>query len=443
MHNSATRPMQPSGPAPDGNGRRPQHPVGFYRDADQLFREGAGGSPSLGQLLAPAPLILSPAAWQLRQRRFAAIEIFFQVTRDLFVASLRGEADPRIAGLLINDCSETYGFEHHRKLAASLFTTPLFFRTDEASDGTLYEIQCPGSGWGEYELMRDLYAQYGLPGSHVSLPSLAHGFVEEVTALGLADAPLLHLTDNASAPAGVRYFINRTRPGLRYFGWDAGIKSLDCGLIRSHSFLGAMAENLAPRRLKAAADTGAPVYDLPPHVAFEEKAPMVLPFWSVTRDSFPDSVRALFPHTQLVTPEGFDMPDGAHITLKQFAALPKSRRHHYLKYAGSDPAWNWGSQAVTRLHGSSTSTLAALERAAGQTAAGCPWIIQPEHTQREAASWVDPETGETRHGVFHAKLSAFYGPRGLLAMLAESRNHTKVHSQADTITRICAVDASS
>jgi len=263
--------------------------------------------------------------------------------------------------------------------------------------------------------------------------------VEEVTALGVADAPILHLTDNASAPAGVRYFINRTRPHLRYFSWDAGIKSLDCGLIRTHSFRGAMAEDFASRRLQVAKETGRPLFDLPPHVAFDQKAPVVLPFWSVTRSSFPDSVRALFPHTQLVTSDGFEMPNGEHITLAQFANLPKSRRHYYLKYAGCDPAWNWGSQSVTRLHGSSRSVLAALERAAEQTAACSPWLIQPEHTQREPVTWTDPATGQERNGVFHLKFSAFHGPRGLLAMLAESRNHTKVHSQADTVTRLCAV----
>jgi hypothetical protein len=417
---------------------RAVHPVAFYHDADRLFRARAGGAPALGQLLAPRPLVLSPAAWELRRRRVTVIQTFFRVTLDLFTASLRGEADPRIAELLINDCSQALGADHHRNLAAPLFTAPMFFRTDEAPDGTLYELQCPGSGWGDYELVRDLYAEHGLLGGEASVPSLARGFVDEVTELGLADAPILHLMDNASAPAGVRYFINRTRPYLRYFGWDADIRSMACGLIRSHCFFSTMAENFASRRLRAAEETGRPVFDLPPHVTFAQKAPMALPFWSVTRGSFPDSVRGLFPHTQLVTPEGFEMPDGEHIALAQFANLPKSSRRFYLKYAGCDPAWNWGSQSVTRLHGSGRSVLADLERAARQTAAGSPWIVQPERTGREAVTWIDPASGRERHGVFHTKLSAYHGPRGLLAILSESRNHTKVHSQADTVVRLCA-----
>ncbi|MEU4925301.1 hypothetical protein AB0G54_02120 [Streptomyces yokosukanensis] len=421
-----------------GEGARAVRPVAFYRDVDRLFRAGAGGTPGLGQLLAPGPLVLSPADWDMRRRRFSVIETFFRVTLDLFTASLHGEADPRIAKLLINDCPPALGTDHHRGLAAHLFTPPLFFRTDEAPDGTLYEIQCPGSGWGEYELVRDLYAQHGLLDGETSVPSLARGFVEEVTALGLADEPILHLTDNASAPAGVRYFINRTRPQLRYFSWDADIKSLDCGLIRSHCFFSTMAENFASRRLRAAEEKGSPLFDVPPHVTFAQKAPMALPFWSVTRGAFPDAVRALFPHTQLVTPDGFEMPDGEHITLHRFASLPKGRRHFYLKNAGCDPAWNWGSQSVTRLHGSSRSVLTALELAARRTAAGSPWIVQPEHTRREPVTWTDPATGEEREGVFHAKYSAYHGPRGLLAVLAESRDHTKVHSQTDTVMRPCA-----
>lgn len=412
----------------------------IYRAADEMLQSRACGSPTLGQLLAPWPHTLEPARWQLRQDRFAVISTFFQVTLDLVTASMAGDASPEILALLLNDTPTSYGADYHRSLDRSLLTQPLFFRTDEAPDGTVYEIQCPGSGWGEYELLRDLYQTPGLCDAHEKTvpPSLADAFVDEVNHLGVGSSPVLHLIDNSSSPAGVRYFINRTRPRLTYYGWDAGARSLDCGLIRSHSVFGLLSENFAARRMAAAVESGLPLFDLPPHIVFDQKVPFVLPFWAVTRDSFPDEVRAMLPYTQLVTADGFELPDGTHITLDQFASLPKGQRRCYLKYAGTDVAWNWGSHAVSRLtKESAPRALAMLQDAAAATEAGHPWVLQFEHGEAEPVEWVDPTTGAMRDGVFNAKYSAFYGPRGLLGMSAWYRNESKVHSQADAVLRIC------
>ena len=64
----------------------------------------------------------------------------------MFNASLNAEADPEIAGLVIDKLPEHHGWNYHKNL--KLEDTTVFFRTDEVTPRKITEIQSPGSLWG-------------------------------------------------------------------------------------------------------------------------------------------------------------------------------------------------------------------------------------------------------------------------------------------------------
>ena len=116
---------------------------------------------------------------------------------------------PAVLHWLINETPESVGIRYHRNLEDRHFTLPVFFRTDEVRPGRIIEIQCPGSAWGELQLTFEYAVEMGyLRGEE----SPADHFVAQLTDF-LEDAPIVHhFLDHASAPPGMRYFIEKTRP---------------------------------------------------------------------------------------------------------------------------------------------------------------------------------------------------------------------------------------
>jgi len=67
----------------------------------------------------------------------------------------------------------------------------------------------------------------------------------------------------------------------------------DCNFIRSHAFFSICSDkDFLPRLAKVGCGV---TYDLPPHILFDNKASLVLPFWSLTREFFSDGIRSCFP----------------------------------------------------------------------------------------------------------------------------------------------------
>jgi len=231
------------------------------------------------------------------------------------------------------------------------------------------------------------------------------------------------------------YFINRTRPKLRYYGFDAGLSSLTCNMFRSHSFFGLTGQNFAKPRL-GLCNEGKVVYDHPPHILFGQKAPLILPFLPETRDMFDDDVREVLVHTAPVTPKGVMLETGEPISLAAFAKLPRRKRDYFLKYGGCDVSRNWGSRAVWSLANvGHEECRRRLEEAAESLRMGSLWIMQPRVARRETVQFVGRD-GETRTEVMTPKYGAFHGPSGVLGLYAQYRRFYKVHGQPDTVMTV-------
>jgi len=128
-------------------------PRDLYTWLDRTFSQVAGGEPGFANLLAAAPRVLDEATLQGFAERFDCIRRFQQTTLGLFLASLKGEAHPEIAGHVLGDVPAAYADDYHRGLSPAHLKPPLFFRTDEPVIGKLSEIQCPGSCWAGHDVI--------------------------------------------------------------------------------------------------------------------------------------------------------------------------------------------------------------------------------------------------------------------------------------------------
>jgi hypothetical protein len=335
----------------------------------------------------------------------------------------------------MNETPDCVGIRYHRKLEDRHFTLPVFFRTDEVRPGRIIEVQCQGSAWGELQVAFEYAAQMGYASGD---ESPADGFVAQLTHFLQAPPVVDHLLDNSSAPAGMRYFIEKTRPRVRYWSIDRGVRGDDCNFIRSHAFFSICSDK--DFRLRLARVGNGVTYDLPPHILFDNKALLVLPFWSLTRESFSDEIRNLFPFTTPLCPSGIELQDGMRVTVEEFSRFPQSRRCYFLKYAGSSYALNWGSRAVYRLSNlGSGACLDFHRRCLSGYERGETWLLQKEECQEDEIEYLSRD-GAVHKECLRAKFSGYYGPDGCLGVLVMHRRHFKVHGQEETVLSYVLAD---
>lgn len=410
----------------------------FYRQLDEEIDSRFGASVGFTSLIRMEPYTMDEQTVAGFRNRYDLVKRFQEQTLALFKSSLKGECDPEIAQMVVADLPRHLGLDYHRQLTDRQHRSPVFFRTDESRPGKLTEIQCPGSGWGMVEEIMTLYrnneAVFG-PSKHF-YESLAAGFARAI-GVYLGSQPLVHhFLGNSSRPHGMRYFIQRTREhGVRYFSYDQGCMPQDCNFIRSHDFISLPHHNFFAERMKSC-NRREVFFDLSPSALFDGKIIMSWPFWHKTRDWYDDEVRALFPYTSVILPDGFELANGEHINIESFCRRPAGERNYYIKYAGSDIALNWGSRAVFLARGlSSVQCRKMFEDIATDSRRGRFWILQESIRHRERVSALARD-GEPFKTTAYSKLNGFYGPNGLMAILVMHKKSQKVHGSPETIVSL-------
>ena len=407
----------------------------IYAHADRSINDRLGVTMGWTALLATKPYPMDVETLDGHRARYALIHRAQQQALDVFKASLEGEADPKIAQMVVGDAPLDYGVTYHRALTEQQHRTPVFFRTDEMHGGKVTEIQCSGSAWGMAEQLRDLYgAHESTFGPAVHFPeSLASQFSRALRGYLGGEPVVHHLVDNASRPHGANYFIHRLRDqGVPHLYYDSGIHPADCNFIRAHDFISLPTHNFFKDRMERCS-RGEVLFDLPPSCLFDGKIIMAWPFWQKTRDAFDDEVRGLFPHTYVIEPGGVVLADGEEVTIEEFCAIPVRRRKYYIKYGGTDVAINWGSRSVylaSTLSGPKCREM--MDRILADREQRRYWIIQEavRHSEPVVAFGRDDELAETDA---YSKFSGFYGPSGLMAILVMHLRSHKVHGSAETI----------
>ena len=407
----------------------------YYSFLDHEFNQTAGGDVGVDSLIGSQPFVLSAKEIAGFRNRYHVIRRFQKTTLELFLASLRGEEAPWIAELVLGDVPKPLAHSFHQRLQEAHLRLPVFFRTDEPAPGILSEIQCPGSGWSNHELLWVLYDEhpdvFGQPETF-SQP-LSKYLADDLRLLLAEDPRVYYMLDNASLPHGARYFIQKTRHhGVRYYSWDPELHPRFCNFVRSHDWISLLHNNFYESHLQSCLE-GELRYDLSPMALFDSKTIMVLPFEKRTRNYYDDEVRSIFPFTQILRPEGAFSAEGKQVSLETLCKDASLRRNVYLKYAGTDVNLNWGSRAVFSLKNSSISQAGKLlERALADGRKGRPWILQQAHRQKNCAEFISRD-GHIREHEGYLKLSGFYGPSGLLGIIAYHLRSAKVHGNSDAI----------
>lgn len=404
--------------------------ISIRREIEKHTIVGFGG---LLEKCLPSPRAITSDAWQKYCERLQTIHCFLQIVLDIFLDATKGSRTPALRHLLLGDIESGCQIALHEKLPNELWHIPRFFRTDESASGKILEIQAPGSGWGDLQLLRDVYCdQSNTPVLTAFQPSQC--VAQQIRAITGKDNPsVLHLLDNASNPASMRYLIATSQPPLRYWGYEPTVEIANCDFIRSHSFAGLISENLFWTRIKGA-QTGAVHFDLPPLAVFDQKMPLCLPFFDATRDRFGDDVRELFPYSYPLSSNGFRDFDGKWVSIDDFCDRPPARRRYFLKYAGCDTTINWGSRGVFRLNKAGIKS--QLRNAAIDAMRGKHWLIQVEESEKEDVSYCDTFTSAPASARLTSKYSCFYGPTDLIGIKLMFRQHFKVHGQPETISGI-------
>ena len=407
----------------------------IYEWADALINSCPRYETGFTQLLAAKPYLVSPAVRHLYDARLGLIRSFQQTALRTFRAALNNELDPTVLHWLMNETPASLAIPYHRTLEERHFTLPVFFRTDEVQPGRIVEINCPAALWGDLQLAFEAAARMGYCAGDVSP---ADQYATQLTGF-LQETPVVHhFLDKSSAPGSWRYFIERTRPRVRYWGIDRGVRASDCNFIRYQALVDSWGDAGFPARLSR---VGSGItFDYPPYALFDQKAPLALPFWSMTRELFSDEMRDLFPFTTPLLPSGIGLPDGARVTIEEFCRWPRSQRSYYLKYAGADWTLNWGGKAVYRLSNmSSDACLDFLRQCLSGYERGHIWLLQKEETQDDEIAYLTRD-GELHVDRLRANFGGFYGPGGCLGVLALHGRHNKVHGQENTVVSYVLAD---
>jgi len=401
--------------------------MNVYEWADDQIDSAPRYSTGFTLLLGKTPYYISSDDWEGAISRREIIQEFMRVSLALFRDSLATNTDPCIRNWLLNETPYNISLEYHRSLLDRHFSLPVFFRTDESSFGKIMEIQCPGSLWGELQLA----FEYALISGTITVDeSPAKLFTNQLSNY-LGRPPIVHhLLDDASAQPGMRYFIEKTRPEVKYANIDKGIRPDNCNFVRNHFFWGMCNEiNFLNRLPNIGIDV---FYDLPPHVLFSQKATLVLPFWSKTRELFSNEIRSIINYSVPLLPTGIELETGL-VSIDEFSNLPGSERSYYLKYAGSNVSKNWGSRAVYRLSTfSKKSCHEFLNKCLEKFTSGEIWLLQKADAQDDIVNYYRRDYTENQEKL-RLKLNCFYGPSAFIGILAMHRAFYKVHGKNDTV----------
>jgi hypothetical protein len=402
----------------------------YHSYIDELLLESSRGDLFFNEQILAEPIKLSDVEMDRRNLAHATISRFFSSSREIFRRCVLSDAQPELRKLLVNDSENAIPNGFYRELPEAAWTDPMFFRTDESREGRIFEIQCPGSGWGDMLLLGSLYRDH-CQNPNLALDDPRTGITGAIQNVCKSQEPtVLHLLDNSSNPTSMQYLIRCTQPPLLYWGYHKEVRNSDCSFVRSHSVYGLIAENLFRHRLKLA-EKGKVTFDLPPLMVFDQKMILCLPFLDETAAEFSDDIRELLTYTYPVSAKGFRDANGEWVTIKAFLQRQPHDRKYFLKYGGCDTTINWGSRGVYRLDSEKASSF--LSQAAKDYAADRPWVIQPDLSNKEKITYFFRDSEQPKTETLTAKYSSFYGPTGLLGVRTHHRRSTKVHGQSDAI----------
>lgn len=384
-------------------------------------------------MFCAAPIVLGDKIFNGLISQQTLINQFYNIVGQVGKLAIKGELDDIVKRILFSEVVAGMDIAYHSKLDDFAWEPPLFYRTDQSVDGKIFEIQAPGSGWGDLPLMKTILNELGVFDT-TSVLDFEQNYVSAFRKLTGKKYPHVgYFLDAASNPTSMRYLLALTHNEIGYWGMDANVQmdDLDCVVAHSASSLTTLNHY---RKYYEKATLKKLRFILPPNLLFDQKSIYLLPFLEETKHFFSEEIRQMFPYTTYIYEEKFCLDNGEYISVDDFIALPPSKRRYYLKYGGPNTNKNWGSKSIYRLNRNDCKSL--LKRACELSTKGEIWLIQKDITTFSDKTSLDysDEINKIINDGNHIKLSAFYTPYNYLGCKVMYRKHFKVHGQRDTYT---------
>ena len=379
-------------------------------------------------LILDKPVCLGTDICEKMKSQGEVISDFMSTVSHVARMALKSE-NKTLKKLIFSELCEDTEREYYEKLPDECWMMPDFFRTDQSVAGKIYEIQCPGSGWGDLYLLAQCYKNKGyfVDSLYFDFPQNYARIISEIT--GKEKPKVFHMLDAASVPHSMRYLMAITADYISYWGIDEKVAMDNVDYVIAHSVKSLMASNFFRSYLKRCA-AGELHFGISPNIIFDEKAIYALPFHRLTFDYFTDEIRNLFPFTTVIENDGFFDENGVYHPIQD---LMRSEKIYYLKYGGPDTDRNWGSRAVFRLKGNNIENY--LNMACDKTRKGEVWLLQEDVSKKYPVGLsLDLEKLIAKKN--HIKLSAYYARNLVLGTKVMARHHFKVHGQNDTYVSI-------
>ena len=298
------------------------------------------GGNQLGFETLPRPVMLSESNCDLIMAAGRRAATVLLKTNILFSEILRGRHKELT---WVEDLFFASISPEHRGLARELAVAtaglvPKNFRLDLFADGTIAEIQCPGSGWGFIAGLED---HYNL-GSSTAVNSFSQWLGERTGVWWLyneqMENSITHLA-NKLAMNGVNLLVQKTP--------DFDPNSEEWSVVVKRPPLPQLLESEKGRTLLYRWLDGEIDMDPIPSMIPETKFAMALLHHPQTKDFFTDDDRALCHPTTLVT--SFDHSIGQH-RIGDASRLSQSQRPFVLKYGGARAYDRFGGHCVFALN---------------------------------------------------------------------------------------------
>lgn len=393
---------------------------------EELLRTIGIGAWSLPRYFAK-PIFLEKTLLDLVAKR-RVIEDFFDGVITIAQKALKN-SDEEIIRILFSEAPAGLDVEYHKNLPPSCWNKPIIYRTDQSISGKIYEVQAPGSGWGDLYLYAIVLKRLGfeVPKMYLDFPLL---YAENIINATKKSHPcVFHMLDAASVPYSMRYLQYITSKYMSYWGLSNNVKMNNIDCLISHSVTSSVTSNYFKTYMHMALE-GKLVFSTPPNLIFDEKAIYVLPFYKKTKDFFSEEIRSIFPYTAIIENGGFFDENGEFVLIDDFVNRKPHERKYYLKYGGPDTDRNWGSRSVFRLTENDCKKL--LSQADILTRKGEVWLIQKD-VSKNILDVYSQDIENILHDKNHIKLSGYYGTDRLFGVKIMARHHFKVHGQSDTL----------
>jgi len=145
----------------------------------------------------------------------------------------------------------------------------------------------------------------------------------------------------------------------------------------------------------------------------------------------------MIPHTHLITPQGFDLGEGAWISLDRFCRRSQNQRNCYAKYSGNDLDLDRGCKRVRFL---GIYSRVQCQQLFGEILKGFPlkkyWTTRKGHQVYDTAGYFTRD-GERLKTDLHATFSGSCGPDGLMGIPVMLTPLSKVNGASHTLPTVC------